>query len=82
LLKIPVRENRTPGSVRGQSGNWLSYRDDASCRYHHTNPNLNDTPTQCDVQHHRLCVDWRGRPLLEGFMRARHPFDGLQYIAK
>jgi hypothetical protein len=26
-LKSPVRENRTPGSVRGQSGNWLSYRD-------------------------------------------------------
>ena len=28
LLKSPVRENRTPGSVRGQSGNRLSYRDD------------------------------------------------------
>ncbi len=34
-LKSPVRENhalseaegRTPGSVRGQLGNWLSYRD-------------------------------------------------------
>jgi hypothetical protein len=26
-LKSRVRENRTPGSVRGQSGNWLSYRD-------------------------------------------------------
>jgi len=23
----PVREIRSPGSVRGQSGNWLSYRD-------------------------------------------------------
>ncbi len=23
-----MRENRTPGSVRGQLGNWLSYRDD------------------------------------------------------
>jgi len=22
-----VRENRTPGSVRGLSGNWQSYRD-------------------------------------------------------
>jgi len=27
LLKSPVRENRTPGSVRGRSGNWPSYRD-------------------------------------------------------
>jgi hypothetical protein len=26
-LKSPVRENRTPGSVRGRSGNWPSYRD-------------------------------------------------------
>jgi hypothetical protein len=26
-LKSPVRENRTPGSVRGQAGNRLSYRD-------------------------------------------------------
>ncbi len=26
-LKSPVRENCTPGSVRGQLGNWLSYRD-------------------------------------------------------
>ena len=28
-LKSPVRENRTPGSVRGRSGNWPSYRDGA-----------------------------------------------------
>jgi hypothetical protein len=28
FLKSPVRENRTPGSVRGRSGNWPSYRDD------------------------------------------------------
>jgi len=28
FLKSPVRENRTPGSVRGLSGNWQSYRDD------------------------------------------------------
>ena len=27
-LKSPVREHRTPGSVRGWSGNWPSYRDD------------------------------------------------------
>ena len=27
-LKSPVRENRTPGSVRGPWGNWRSYRDD------------------------------------------------------
>jgi len=27
FLKSPVRENRTPGSVRGPSGNWRSYRD-------------------------------------------------------
>ena len=27
-LRSPVRENRTPGSVRGASGNWRSYRDD------------------------------------------------------
>ena len=26
-LKSPVRENRTPGSVRGRSGNWPSYRN-------------------------------------------------------
>jgi hypothetical protein len=26
-LKSPVRENRTPGSVRGLSGNRRSYRD-------------------------------------------------------
>jgi hypothetical protein len=28
FLKSPVRENRTPGSVRGPSGNRRSYRDD------------------------------------------------------
>lgn len=27
-LKSPVRENRTPGSVRGKGGNPLPYRDD------------------------------------------------------
>jgi hypothetical protein len=27
FLKSPVRENRTPGSVRGLSGNWQFYRD-------------------------------------------------------
>ncbi len=27
VLKSPVREFRTPGSVRGQLGNWLSYLD-------------------------------------------------------
>jgi hypothetical protein len=27
LLKSPVRDNRTPGSVRGPLGNWRSYRD-------------------------------------------------------
>ena len=26
-MKSPVRENRTPGSVRGLSVNWQSYRD-------------------------------------------------------
>jgi hypothetical protein len=26
ILKSPVRENRTPGSARGRSGNWPSYR--------------------------------------------------------
>jgi hypothetical protein len=29
-LKSPVRENRTPGSVRGPLGNWRSYRDGIS----------------------------------------------------
>jgi hypothetical protein len=28
LLKSPVRENRTPGSVRGAPGNRRVYRDD------------------------------------------------------
>jgi hypothetical protein len=27
ILKSPVREFRTPGSVRGQLGNWLFYLD-------------------------------------------------------
>src|ERR1019366_4814429 len=27
VLKSPVRENRTPGSVRGRSGNWPTYLD-------------------------------------------------------
>jgi hypothetical protein len=27
FTKSPVRENRTPGSVRGLSGNWQSYRN-------------------------------------------------------
>ena len=27
FTKSPVRENRTPGSVRGLPGNWQSYRD-------------------------------------------------------
>jgi len=30
FTKSPVRENRTPGSVRGLSGNWQSYRDQLS----------------------------------------------------
>ena len=29
-LKSPVREHRTPGSVRGRSGHWPSYRDDGT----------------------------------------------------
>jgi hypothetical protein len=29
-MKSPVRENCTPGSVRGLSGDWQSYRDPAS----------------------------------------------------
>ena len=28
-MKSPVRENCTPGSVRGLSGDWQSYRDPA-----------------------------------------------------
>ncbi len=28
MLKSPVRENRTQGSVRGRSGNWLVYLDE------------------------------------------------------
>ena len=28
FLRSPVRENRTPGSVRGLLGNWQSYRDE------------------------------------------------------
>ncbi len=30
-MKSPVLENGTPGSVRGQPGNRLSYRDDDLC---------------------------------------------------
>ena len=39
-LRSPVRPCRTPGSVRGRSGNWPSYRDvrqaqlGVSCRVH------------------------------------------------
>jgi hypothetical protein len=33
FLKSPVRENRTPGSVRGLSGDWQSYRDGGVMRY-------------------------------------------------
>ena len=38
MMKSPVQENCTPGSVRGQPGNWLFYLDvrqaklGASCR--------------------------------------------------
>src|SRR5215475_932145 len=32
FLKSPVRENRTPGSGRGRSGNWPSYRDGINLR--------------------------------------------------
>jgi RNA-directed DNA polymerase len=32
FLKSPVRENRTPGSVRRRSGHWPSYRDDLRIR--------------------------------------------------
>jgi len=39
LLKSPVRENRTPGSVRGQLGNWLSYRDDCFVQLENKNEN-------------------------------------------
>ena len=38
FLKSPVRENRTPGSVRGLLGNWQSYRDSGcSLRSHPLN---------------------------------------------
>jgi len=30
FTKSPVRENRTPGSVRGLLGNWQSYRNQLS----------------------------------------------------
>jgi hypothetical protein len=29
MRQSPVRENRTPESVRGRSGDWLFYRDGA-----------------------------------------------------
>ncbi len=35
FLKSPVRENRTPGSVRGLLGNWQSYRDVRATRSLH-----------------------------------------------
>ena len=39
-MKSPVREFRSPGSVRGTLGNWRSYRDDeiqliVKCLEHH-----------------------------------------------
>jgi hypothetical protein len=33
LLKSPVREIRTPGSVRGLLGNWQFYRDRSGFPY-------------------------------------------------
>ena len=36
LLKSPLRENRTAGSVRGTSGNWRSYRDKWVIRHFYT----------------------------------------------
>jgi hypothetical protein len=34
FTKNPVRENCTPGSVRGLSGNWQSYRDLRDCSFY------------------------------------------------
>jgi len=52
-----VRENRTPGSVRGLSGNWQSYRDQP----------LSEAPTQETVHRTRRkqnpkvpILDWFG----------------------
>jgi hypothetical protein len=35
FTKSPVRENRTPGSVRGLPGNWQSYRDQLFIDHNH-----------------------------------------------
>jgi len=43
-VKSPVRQFRTPGFVRGRSGNWLSYRNGIYCqseyRFMKTSPSL------------------------------------------
>jgi len=41
LLKSPLRENCTAGSVRGTSGNWRSYRDKIICVLRNANGGLN-----------------------------------------
>jgi RNA-directed DNA polymerase len=52
LLKSPVRENRTPGSVRGPLGNWRPYRDGAE--------RTGNAPKTGKISHDR----WSGRNLL------------------
>jgi len=48
-LRSPVREYRTPGSVRGSLGNWRSYRDcpttSSRSLWHGMAPNRPDHPS-------------------------------------
>src|ERR1019366_8783665 len=42
VLKSPVRENRTPGSVRGRSGNWPTYLDGCFERMRFEKPSMDE----------------------------------------
>jgi len=56
--KSPVRENCTPGSVRGLLGNWQSYRDlgPACLRSRRQNHKTEDRPIHAYAEHEKASL--------------------------
>src|ERR1051325_3773010 len=56
FTKSPVRENRTPGSVRGLPGNWQSYRAQLALTLITRREATVDTSTRWKVRRHSVIV--------------------------
>ena len=58
FTKSPVRENRTPGSVRGLPGNWQSYRDQLVFGHCERDAVFVHQLRKCLVRHVRGVLSW------------------------